>query len=329
MLSRLPRQQLALLALLVVLGAGFAGQSPAFLAWRNFTNILLQSAPVAIVAVGMTLVVLGRGIDLSVGSVMSLATVVAVLVGGTHHEEKLATDTSLLVYPVALAVGLLLGIVNGAIIDRSGISPLVATLGTLALYRGMALHLTGADEIIVYGHIGDFGRGVAFAGIGWPVLAAIALAGVATFIVNQTIIGRQLLALGGSPRSAAESGLPVMRTLLFAYGFTGASAALAGVVLVGRIGGLNPDLGWGFEFTVITAVVLGGTSLFGGRGSIVGSLIGAVLLTTINNGLNLIGADPFIYDVVRGAVLIAAVALDAVAASWRRGRGALLPLLTE
>lgn len=314
----LPR--LSLLAVLAAVCIAFSLLTPAFLAWSNFTNIMLQAAATAIAAVGMTFVILTRGIDLSVGSTMNLALVLAVLLGGVRVEDQIAHDTTAWVYPIALGLGLLLGCCNAIIIRYLRVNPLVATLGTLTLYRGLALHFTGATEIIVFGDVFDFGRGIAFLGIGWPVIAAIVLTVLAGLVLRHTPTGLHVLAIGGSPRSAEETGLPVARCLLIVYGLAGLCAAAAGLILVGRIGGLNPDLGWGFEFTVITAVVLGGTSLFGGRGSIVGSVLGAVLLTAINNGLNLIAANPFIYDVVRGFILITGVTLDAMASRLRNRR---------
>lgn len=302
----LPR--LSLLAVLAAVCIAFSVLTPAFLAWSNFTNIMLQAAATAIAAVGMTFVILARGIDLSVGSTMNLALVLAVLLGGVRVEDQIAHDTTVWVYPIALGLGLLLGCCNAIIIRHLRVNPLVATLGTLTLYRGLALHFTGATEIIVFGDVFDFGRGIAFLGIGWPVIAAIALTVLAGLVLRHTPTGLHVLAIGGSPRSAEETGLPVARCLLIVYGLAGLCAAAAGLILVGRIG------------TVITAVVLGGTSLFGGRGSIVGSVLGAVLLTAINNGLNLIAANPFIYDVVRGLILITGVTLDAMASRLRNRR---------
>ena len=210
---------------------------------------------------------------------------------------------------------------NALLIGRVGLSPLIATLGTLTLYRGLALHLTGAALTAVSGPILWFARaqvcGRRPAGAGRRRCRA----GAAPWRWPGRSPGRQLLALGGSPRSAAGDRHPIQRLLLLVYGLAGCCGAAAGLIVVGRVGVINSDLGFGFEFTVITAVVLGGTSLFGGRAAILGSVMGALLLTIIDNGLNLIGANPYAYDVVRGLILVGAVSLDAAVRSWRDRAG--------
>ena len=153
-----------------------------------------------------------------------------------------------------------------------------------------------------------FGR--TLLGVGLPIWLALVAVACGAVVLGQTVAGPHLLAL--SPRSACETGIAGNRLLLAIYMVAGLAGALAGLIVVGRVGVLTSELGFGFEFTVITAVVLGGTSLFGGRGTIIGSALGAVLLTTIQNGLNLMGSDPYYYDVVRGAVLMAAVSADTI-----------------
>ena len=310
--SKLAAQQLSLVLVVVIMAVVFSLLTDRFADYDNLRNILLQSAATTIGAVGMTFVIVTRGIDLSIGSTANFALGLAIFLAGTKSEAALATDTTGWVYPIALLAGAILGGFNAVLINRFRISPLIATLGTLTLYRGLGLHLTQAALTAVRGPILWFARGQLF-GIGLPVFAAILAIVVGWLLLAQTVFGRRLLALGGSPRSAAETGINAATLLLIVYAIAGLCGATAGLIVVGRVGVLNPDLGFGFEFTVITAVVLGGTSLFGGRGSIVGSVIGAVLLTTIDNGLNLIGANPFIYDVIRGLILMAAVSLDAIA----------------
>jgi len=170
-----------------------------------------------------------------------------------------------------------------------------------------------------------FGR-AQVGGVGLPAVVAAFSAAAGWILLARTVWGRQVLALGGSPRSAAETGIESARLLTAVYGLAGLCGAVAGLVVVGRVGVINQDLGFGFEFTVITAVVLGGTSLFGGRAAILGGVMGAVLLTVIDNGLNLIGADPYVYDVVRGLVLLTAVSADAAARHVRERRAAAVPV---
>jgi ribose transport system permease protein len=149
-----------------------------------------------------------------------------------------------------------------------------------------------------------------FLGIGLPVYLVVAVTAVAIVALNRTPVGRYLYAIGGSLRSAVETGLPVNRMRVLAYGVSGVCTAIAGLITIGRVGTLQAGLGTGFEFTVIAAVVLGGTSLLGGRGSILGSILGAILLVVIDNGLNLINASVYIYDVVKGVILVTAVVID-------------------
>lgn len=303
----------ALLGVLVLVMAGFTMLSDRFLDYDNLVNLLLQASVTGIAAVGLAFVIMTAGIDLSVGSTMNLSLVLAVVVAGTAGTMEFTTETSWLVYPVAVLAGTALGAGNALAIIHLRLNPLIVTLATLSIYRGVALHLTGGREVLVFGAIREFGRGTVGLGIGYPVVAMILLAVLAIYILRKTNIGRFVLAVGGSQRSARENGIPSNQTLIFAYSFAGLAAAVAGLVLVGRVGAVNPDLGWQFEFTVITAVVLGGTSLLGGKGSIQGAIVAAVLLATISNGLNLIGADPYIYDVIRGTILLLAVLLDAAA----------------
>lgn len=313
MLGTVEPRGAALLGVLVVLVVAFGILSDRFLDYDNMANLLLQSSITGIAAIGLSFVIMTAGIDLSAGSSMNLALVLAISIAGTAGTMEYTTQTNWLVYPVALVAGTALGCLNALAIIFLRLSPLIVTLATLSLYRGIALHLTGGREMLVFGSIREFGRGLIGIGIGYPVVAMFALAALATALLRHVSIGRFVLAVGGSERSARENGIPTGRVLLFAYGFAGITAAVAGLVLVGRVGAVNPDLGWQFEFTVITAVVLGGTSLLGGKGSIRGAIVAAVVLSTISNGLNLIGADPYIYDVIRGCVLLFAVVLDAAA----------------
>lgn len=312
-LSRLQQVQLLILLLLLAgVSLIFAQNSAGFAAWSNLRNILLDATPTVIGAVAMTFVIITRGIDLSIGSIANLSIASAIMLTGIRPEGSMLTETGWAVYPIALAVGLGLGLINGLCITVLRINPLIATLGTMTLYRGIGLHLTDASLVSVQGAISWFGRGQLL-GLGLPVWLGIAAAFAAAVILSQSVLGRQMLALGGSPRSARETGIGEVKIILLVYALVGLAGAFAGLTIVGRVGVLSSELGSGLEFTVITAVVLGGTSLFGGSGSILGSLLGALLLTTIQNGLNLIGADPYHYDVIRGGILIAAVTMDTLA----------------
>ncbi len=315
-LSRLQQVQiLILLCLLAVVSVIFAQNSAGFAAWGNMRNILLDATPTVIGAVAMTFVIITRGIDLSIGSVANLSIASAIMLTGIRPAGSMVTEVGAMAYPVALAVGLALGLVNGLCITLLRINPLIATLGTMTLYRGIGLHLTDASLVSLEGALAWLARGQMF-GLGLPVWLGLGVTVLAAVILSQSVIGRQMLALGGSPRSARETGIAETRIILLVYALVGLAGALAGLIIVGRVGLLSSELGSGFEFTVITAVVLGGTSLFGGSGSIIGSVLGAVLLTTIQNGLNLTGADPYYYDVIRGGILIGAVTMDTLASRF-------------
>jgi ribose/xylose/arabinose/galactoside ABC-type transport system permease subunit len=322
-LSRAGAQLWSLAAVLLLVCIGFASQSDRFADFDNLRNVLLQASPVMIAAVGMTLVIAARGIDLSIGAIANLSLALALLGAGTRSEAELATDTTWLVYPIVLIAGLALGLLNATAINVLRLTALITTLGTLTLYRGIGLHITAASLIAVRGPIREFGRAQLF-GIGAPVYAALLIAVLGGLFLSKMPFGRQLLALGGSPRSAVETGLRPRRLLLLAYAASGLGGAIAGLIEVGRVGVVNPDLGYGMEFTVITAVVLGGTSLFGGRASMTGTVLASLLLTTIDDGMTLIGANPFAYDVVRGLILLVAVSADAMSAHLRARRSPVI-----
>jgi ribose/xylose/arabinose/galactoside ABC-type transport system permease subunit len=324
-LSRTGAQLWSLTAVLLLVSIGFASLSDRFADLDNLRNVLLQAAPTMIGATGMTLVLAARGIDLSIGAIANLSLAMAIALSGTRSEATLVTDTTWLVYPIALLSGLLFGALNAAAINILRLTPLITTLGTLAVYRGLGLHITGAALIPVSGPILSFGRAQVF-DFGLPVFAALMIAAMGWVFLAQVPLGRQLLALGGSPRSAIETGLRAERLIVLAYAISGLCGAAAGLITVGRVGVVNPDLGDGMEFTVITAVVLGGTSLFGGRASVLGTVLASLLLTAVDNGMTLIGANPYAYDVVRGFVLLVAVSADAVS-TYMHTRGS--PLIRE
>jgi ribose transport system permease protein len=316
--ARIQRYSVVVILALVVVA--FALLSKPFFTVSNLSNILLQSAATAAAAIGMTFVILTGEIDISIGSLMSLAMTVAWMVAvvpGAEPGQQAGVDAW--VYPVALAVGLALGLLNGLMIIILRINSFIATLATMFAFRGVAWKMVGssdkafADSPVLY-----LGRTEIF-GVGLPIYLVALMAVVAFVVLNRTPFGRYLYALGGSPRSAVETGLPVNRLRVIAFGVSGVCTAIAGLITIGRVGTLQAGLGTGFEFTVIAAVVIGGASLLGGRGSIVGSILGSILLVVIDNGLNLINASVYIYDVVKGVILIAAVIVDV--ALMRRASG--------
>jgi ribose transport system permease protein len=304
---RMNGQLWALAAITVVVMLGFSTQTTDYLTLTNFQNILLQSAAVVIAAVGMTFVLTAGGIDLSVGSTMILTTVVGLSVYGVRSAD--AGETGPGVYVVVIGLAVVLGALNGYLITKLRVHPLLITLATLNVYRGIALHITEAGDRHAGGAIQAVARG-SIVGIGLPVLIAVLLVVGGEFALRKTVFGRHIIAMGGSRRSAVENGIPVNRLQIVVYALSGLCAGIAAVVIAGRIGTVQTSLGSGFEFTVITAVIVGGTSLLGGRGTVVGSALGALLLAVIDNGLNLVNASIYFYDIVRGLVLVLAVLTD-------------------
>lgn len=306
---RVSPQIIVLLAVIVATATVFAVQSDTFLSPGNVSNILLQSSATAIAAIGMTYVIVAGWIDLSVGSLINVAVVVALAASGVTSAAN--GQSSIWTYVVVFAVAILGGLVNALLIQFLRVNPLLVTLGTLTLFRGIALHITGGGNRAADGVIQFLGREQLF-GIALPIVIALVFVVLGDLGLRKTTFGRHVVAIGGSPRSALETGLPINRIRLAVFSISALCAALAGIIIVGRVGTVQTSLGSGYEFTVITAVIVGGTSIFGGKGSVVGSALGALLLSLIDNGLNRIDASIYVYDVVRGLVLVGAVLADSL-----------------
>ncbi|UOR01358.1 ABC transporter permease [Leucobacter allii] len=305
--NRVSPQVLILLGVIVLVVLLFSIMSPGYLSPKNISNILLQASATTIAAAGMTLVITAGWIDLSVGSVINFSMVVALAASGVRSASS--GDSNAGTYFIVIGIALAAGAVNALLIQFLKVHPLLVTLGTLTLYRGLALHFTNAGNWAADGPIQALGRSQVL-GIPGPVITALVVVIAADFVLRKTVLGRYIVAIGGSERSAHETALPIKRVRVAVYAISALCAGIAGIIIVGRIGTLQSSLGEGYEFTVITAVIVGGTSLFGGKGSVVGAALGAVLLVLIDNGLNRVDASIYIYDVVRGAVLVAAVLLD-------------------
>jgi ribose transport system permease protein len=296
-----------LVVFLVVVIIGFYLASPTFLTFSNLSNILIQGSAAAVAAAAMTFVILLADIDLSVGSTMNLSAVGGVTVGSTG--SQFATTTTIWVIPIALATGILCGLLNAFLINRLRLNALIVTLGTASIYLGIALTITEAGTRVLSGTLTEL-VAIRVGGINIVVLLVLSIAVAAALFLRFRPNGRLIYAVGGDLRSAKETGLSQSKARYIAFGFLGAAAALAGLIIIGQVGTVEANLGADFAFTVITAVVIGGTSLFGGRGSVLGSVLGAILLATIGSGLNAINASIYVYDVVRGGILVLAVLAD-------------------
>ena len=306
-----PLRRWPALGLLVIVGAVFSALSPEFLSARNLVNVLVQSASLGIVATGMAFVLLTAGIDLSVGSAMFVSAALAgkMVVAGWGLGAAFA---------VVAGVGLAWGLGNGLVVTRLGVKPFVVTLSTLYIGRGLGLWLTQTralnlpDSLLLVGS-------ARVAGVPLPVLALAAVLVAAHVVLERTAFGRHLYAVGADAEIARRAGVPVRRTLLGAYAAAGLLAALGGAVAVAQLGAVSPTFGREREFAAIAAAVLGGVSLFGGKGRVLpGVLLGTLLLQTVENGLVIVNADPYLYPMVLASVIFVAVLLDSLGARVRR-----------
>ena len=294
---------IGLLAILAILCVVLSFVSPYFLTTTNLLNIGRGIAIVGIVAVGETIVIISGGFDLSVGSTMAAAGMAA----GWLVTQGVPLP---LAFAAAICIGILVGLANGAIISYGRINPLIATLATLAIVRGLSYVISGGRELVISDPaFNGFGVGTIF-DVPYIVILLVATFAIFAWVMPRTLFGRYAYAIGSSAKAAQRAGVPVARWRIAYYVTCGALAALAGLVFVARTGNAQPSAALGIELDVITAVILGGTSLNGGRGRLWGTFIGLVLLGVVNNGLILAGVPAFWQQVVKGAILLLAVLYD-------------------
>ena len=296
-------RQLGTLSGLLGLGLVLWALTPHFLTVSNLLNVAEQAAIIAIVAVGMTFVIITGGIDLSVGSVLAFAGVV---MGSVLH-----ADVPLpLALATALGTGLFCGLLNGLLITVGRLPPFIATLGMMSVARGTALMFTEGRPIS--GFSGSF-RSLATGEVlrvPAPVVIMVAVYLVAHFVLTRTKLGRYTYAIGGNEEAALLSGVNVRFYKAAVYGISGMLSGLAAVLLTARLNSAQPIAGMMYELDAIAATVIGGTSLLGGEGTVLGTLIGALIMAVLRNGLNLLGVSSFIQQVVIGSVIIVAVLID-------------------
>jgi rhamnose transport system permease protein len=297
-LSRLLRHETILAVLVVLTLAILAQRSDRFYTVDNLLNQGRLMAEVGLVALSMTFVIITGGIDLSVGSIIGL---VAILLGVFWHNVGLPLPVAIV---LAMACGTLAGLANGFIITRFKVPPLIATLATLALYRGLAEGISQARSVRGYPDwFFILGQGEVL-GVPVQLWILIAAALIAAYVLAFTVFGRVTYAIGNNETATKFSGLAVDRTKLLIYGASGFAASLAAVIFVSRVTTTRSDMGTGWELDAITAVVLGGTSIFGGRGTVVGTVLGLILMQALKNGLLLAGYKGDSTIVVIGAALI-------------------------
>lgn len=308
----LARFQSLLALLLMVLALSVASDS--FLTVNNGMNVLRQISINLCLSIGMTLIILSGGIDLSVGSVLAFSGAVAagLLKNGIALErlDILIQFTVFGAIVAGLVVGAALGWFNGFIITRFNVPPFVATLGMLSIARGLTMLWTGGFPITGLGEtFGFIGTGHAL-GVPMPVWISAALVAVFVLVTRLTRFGRHLYAVGGNERTARLSGLNVRRVKFLAYTLGGGLSAVAGLLVTARLDSATPNAGFSYELDSIAAVVIGGTSLSGGRGSILGTVLGCLIIGVLNNGLVLLEVSPFWQQVIKGLVILIAVAVD-------------------
>jgi ribose transport system permease protein len=296
------RNSMVLVLLLVM--AYFSYRSVRFATPDNALTILVAAAPFALVALGQTFVILTGGIDLSVGSVIAVSAMTASSIVVGHPE---------LVWVGLLAgigVGLLIGLVNGLVVSKLGVAPFVATLGTLTAGSGIAYVIGGGAPInglpIEWGKIAN----TAVLGVRIPVLIMIAGFVISYLVLRKTSFGLRVYAVGGNRTAADVAGVKSGQILIAVYVLSGALAGLSGVILSSRVISGPPNLGSGYELAAIAAVVIGGASLLGGRGSVWGTLLGLLLIQTLNNGLDILVVPAYWQKVISGVLIVAAVAVD-------------------
>jgi len=295
-----------LLGALIVLCAVLSFATDKFLSTSNLLNVLVQMSVVGIAAVGGTFVIITSGIDLSVGSNVALSGMVAAYTMKTFGVDGIV---GLL---VALGIGALVGAINGASITALRLTPFIATLAVLAMGRGLTQQVSQGQTIFGFPPAFTFLGNGRIAGVQAPVVLTIIVFAIGWFVLTRTTFGQQVYAVGGNCEAARLAGIPVKRVIFSVYVLAGLCAGLAAIVLAGRLNSTLSSSATGLELQVIAAVVIGGTSLFGGRGSLVGTFIGALLIGVINNGLTLLNVNPFWTQFIQGVVIFVAVLLDAL-----------------
>jgi ribose/xylose/arabinose/galactoside ABC-type transport system permease subunit len=269
----------------------------------NLINVLMAASIEMIAALGMTVALVAGQVDLSIGSLLAVVGVASVMAYN-------ATGSVILAVLVGLAVGMVVGLVNGTLVTRLGINAIITTLGMMAVLRGIGYLSTNARAVQTEGD-GLMWLGVGYLGpVPVPVVAALVFVVLTYLLLNRTVFGRYLFAAGGNPEAARSAGLPVRSIYIGAFVIVALAAAVSGLITAGRLNSFQPTIGLGFELNVIAAVILGGTRLNGGEGTVSGTVLGVLILGVLANGLVLLDVNSFWQEVVRGTVIILAVAID-------------------
>jgi len=291
-----------LIGLLIII-ITFSFLSPVFFTIPNLLNILQQSSINALIALGMTLVIISGGIDLSVGPTAALSAVL----GATMMVAGVPVPLAIL---ATLGIGAICGVFSGSLVAYAGLQPFIVTLGGLSLFRAVALIYTGGNP--VFGIPTEFRSLInsEIFGIPTPIVIVAVIALVLWTVMNKTPLGEYILAVGGNEEAARVAGVPVKRTKVTVFVISGTLASLASVILIGRLGGAEPTIGNLWELDAIAAAAIGGASLMGGKGSVVGTIIGAIILGALRNGLTLLNIQAFYQLLATGLIIIIAMLID-------------------
>lgn len=298
-------QNLGTIAALIILIVFVSVLNPAFLQVNNLLNLMRQLIINGFIALGMTFVILTGGIDLSVGSTLAFTS--AIFAG--LLQNGMATGLAIL---ITLALGLALGLINGLLITKGKLAPFIVTLATMTIFRGLTL--VYMDGRPISGPKDDFafqflGKGQVF-GIPFQVILFLIVYIVLSTLLNKTSHGRKIFAVGGNEKASFISGIKIDKVKVLVYVISALMAVVSGLVLTSRLNSAQPTAGSAYEMDAIAAVVLGGTSMTGGSGSLTGTLIGILILGVLNNGLNLLGVSSFYQQIVKGVVILIAVLID-------------------
>ena len=293
-------KEIPILFIILIITLAFSFLVDNFFTITNFENISRQITTVGIIAVGMTLIIFSAGIDLSVGAILSFS----INIGGMGIVAGWSIWT---VYLIILLLGILLGFLNGILVANLGVPAIIITMGTMNIFRGITMVITKGVYITPIPSVFEkIGKGVT------PFIIFMIILVVFTFISKKTRFGRNLFAIGGNEKSAIYSGVPVKKFKICTYMISGFLSALAGLILTGKSGFIQPQAGIGYEMTAIAAVMIGGTSIFGGSGTIVGTFLGSVFLGVVLAGLTMLAINPYWLGMIQGILIIAAIAMDSI-----------------
>lgn len=293
---------LGLIVLVIVLSVA----STYFLRGTNINNIFLQMSINGIVAIGLSCVIITGGIDLSVGSIVAVAGIVYGVV------YKQAGESNVLTILATLLVGVIMGAINGVLIAKGKLPAFIATLGMMQIGRGLALLISGASPISGYSEfLVNLGGGFIF-GISVPIIIMIFIYIIAYIVLKYTRLGRNLYAIGGNMESSRLSGINIDATLMSTYVISGFMSSIAAIILTGRLNTATPQAGMQYEMDAIASCVIGGASLSGGKGGVVGTFIGALIISVVRNGMNLLNVNSYLQQILLGVIIIGAVFIDAM-----------------